>query len=229
VPHVKVGGEQLYAFQREEIEANLGARLIEAYGCTEVGSIAAECPQGSMHILANVHIEIFRGDAPVPAGEFGHIVATTLINHAMPLVRVRIGDMGRLSPEPCRCGRPQPVLAELRGRSADLLLATDGSALHSSVLGDALRRYAGEPPLRLAQTFMFAQIDRRRWRVEVEAPKLRETSALQRQVATLLGETFGPGCDVDVELVAKIPKEPSGKYRYYRAMRNPGHPASTLH
>jgi phenylacetate-CoA ligase len=220
-PYVKVGGEQLYAFQREEIERNLGARLIEAYGCTEVGSIAAECPQGFMHILANVHVEIFRGDASVPVGEFGDIVATTLINHAMPLVRVRIGDMGRLSPEPCLCGRPQPVLAELRGRSADLLLATDGSALHSSVLGDALRRYAGEPPLGLAQTFMFAQLDRRRWRVEVEAPKLSETSALQRQVAALLGETFGPGCDVEVELVPKIPKEPSGKYRYYRTIRNP--------
>jgi phenylacetate-CoA ligase len=222
VPYVKVGGEQLYAFQREEIEYNLGARLIEAYGCTEVGSIASECPHGSMHILANVHVEIFRDGAPVPAGEFGEIVATTLINTAMPLVRVRIGDMGRISPEPCRCGRPQPVLTELRGRSADLLLATDGSALHSSVLGDALRRYAGEPPLGLAQTFMFAQIDRRRWRVEVEAPKLSETSALQHQVLALLAETFGPGCDVEVELVPKILKEPSGKYRYYRTIGNSG-------
>lgn len=227
VPYVKVGGEQLYAFQREEIEHNLGARLIEAYGCTEVGSIAAECPHGSMHILANVHVEIFRDGAPVPVGEFGDIVATTLINRAMPLVRVRIGDMGRLSPEPCRCGRPQPVLAELRGRSADVLLATDGSALHSSVLGEALRRYASEPPLGLAQTFMFAQIDRRRWRVEVEAPKLGEalrigeTHALHAQVASLLGETFGPGCDVEVELVPKISREPSGKYRYYRTTRNP--------
>jgi phenylacetate-CoA ligase len=220
VPYAKVGGEQLYSFQREEIERNLGTRVIEAYGCTEVGAIAAECPRGSMHILANVHIEIFRDGAPAPIGEFGDIVATTLINHAMPLVRVRIGDMGRLSPEPCPCGRPQPVLAELRGRSADLLLATDGSALHSSVLGDALRRYADAPPLGLAQTFMFAQIDRRRWHVEIEAPKLRETTALHQQIAALLGETFGPGCDVEVELVPKILREPSGKYRYYRTVRN---------
>ncbi|HEU4618302.1 MAG TPA: hypothetical protein VFV10_09685 [Gammaproteobacteria bacterium] len=215
-PYAKVGGEQLYAFQRDEIERHLAGRLIEAYGCTEVGSIAAECPHGSLHILANVHIEIFRDDAPAPVGEFGDIVATTLINHAMPLIRCRIGDMGRLSPEPCRCGRPQPVLAELRGRAADLLLTTDGRALHSSVLGEALRRYATEPPLGLAQNFMFAQIDQHRWRVEVEAREIRETVSLQEQVLRLLGETFGTGCQVEIALVPKIGREASGKYRYYR-------------
>lgn len=214
--YVKVGGEQLYAFQRAEIERNLGARVVDTYGCTEVGSIAAECPQGSMHVLANVHVEIFNDGEPAAPGEFGDIVATTLINRGMPLVRCRIGDLGRLSPKPCGCGRPQPVLEELRGRAADLLLATDGSALHSSVLGDALHRHADAGPLRQARTFMFAQLDRHSWQVEVEAPALNETDVLRQQVLDLLGEAFGPGCEAEVKLVPKIAREASGKYRYYR-------------
>src|SRR5690606_10831851 len=121
VPFVKVGGEQFYAFQRDDILRHLGGRVIESYGCTEMGPIAAECPAGAMHVLTtNVHVEIFRDGQPAAPGELGEIVATTLVNRGMPLVRCRIGDLGALSPNPCACGRPQPVLAALQGRAADL-------------------------------------------------------------------------------------------------------------
>src|SRR5690606_5480525 len=110
---------------------------------TEMGPIAAECPAGSMHLLTtNVHIEIVRDGRPVAPGELGEIVATTLVNRGMPLVRCRIGDLGALSPDPCVCGRPQPVLAELQGRAADLVFRTDGTPLPGSELGRALQRYA---------------------------------------------------------------------------------------
>jgi len=218
--YAKVGGEQLYAFQRDEIAQHLHARVIESYGCTEVGPIAAECPSGSMHVLAtNVHLEVFRDGARVPAGEFGELVATTLVNRGMPLVRCRIGDMGRLSPEPCRCGLPQPVLAELQGRAADLVLKTDGTAVHGSVLGKALHRYAGEAPLGQAQKVLFEQLDRRTWKVKIESPKSEDAGALDRQIGNLLRQTFGTDCRAETEVVARIPREASGKFRYYRALR----------
>ena len=111
VPFAKLGGEQIYPFQREELQKHFGATVVEFYGCTEVGPIAAQCPAGSMHLLSdNTHIEICRDGEPVPDGEFGDIVATSLSNRAMPLVRCRIGDSGAISPEPCSCGRPYPVL-----------------------------------------------------------------------------------------------------------------------
>ena len=115
VPFAKLGGEQIYPFQREELEKHFGTKVVEFYGCTEVGPIAAQCPAGSMHLLSdNVHIEICRDGEPVPDGEFGDIVATSLSNRAMPLVRCRIGDSGALSPDPCSCGRPYPVLSIAR-------------------------------------------------------------------------------------------------------------------
>lgn len=221
VPFVKIGGEQVYPFQRQEIREHLGARVIEAYGSTEVGPIAAECPAGSMHVLgANVAVEIFNGDAPAPLGEFGDVVVTTLINHGMPLVRCRIGDSARLSPEPCRCALPQPVLLDLRGRSADLLLAVDGTPVHGSALGQALERYMGKPPLGAVQQILFEQHDQRRWEILVELNEEAERSVLDRQVSELLQETFGAGCCAEIKFVPKIAREPSGKYRYYRARAN---------
>jgi phenylacetate-CoA ligase len=218
VGYAKVGGEQVYAFQREEIRRYLGARVIEAYGCTEVGPVAAECPQGSLHLLeANVHVEIFRDGAAVPPGETGDIVATTLINRGMPLVRCRIGDIGRISPDPCGCGLPQPVLAELRGRAADLLVKADGTAVHGSVLGEALGRYVGKAPLGHARKILFQQVDRRTWRVQIEATREDDPAALDAQVGELVRDTFGAECRAECELVANIPREASGKYRYYRA------------
>lgn len=218
VPFAKVGGEQVYRFQRDEIRRYLGARVIEAYGCTEVGPVAAECPRGSMHVLgANVHVEIFRDGVPVPPGETGDIVATTLINRAMPLIRCRIGDLGRISPDPCDCGLPHPVLSELRGRARDLLIKTDGTAVHSSVLGAALGRYVGRAPLGHAQKILFQQLDRRTWKVQIEAPQCRDTATLDAQVAELVRDTFGQEARSTTEVVTRIPREASGKFRYYRA------------
>ncbi len=219
VPYIKVGGEQLYGFQREEIVRHLGERLIESYGCTEMGPIAAECPAGSLHVLTtNVHLEIFRDGAPAPPGELGEIIATSIVNRGMPLVRCRIGDLGALSPDRCRCGRPQPVLASLRGRAADLVMRTDGTPIHGSVLGDAMQRCAPGTPLGCAQKVLFEQIDRQRWRVRIEAHRRPDLAALERQVGDLLREILGPDCLAETEIVARIPREPSGKFRYYKVL-----------
>lgn len=223
-PYARIDGEQVYAFQREEIGRYLGARTIEAYGCAEMGPIAAECTHGSLHVLtSNVHVEIFRNGEPAPPGEFGDIVATTLVNKGMPLIRCRIGDSGRLSPEPCACGLPQPVLAQLRGRSSDMLHAADGTPVHGSALGQALHRYVGRAPLGQVQQIRFEQIDQRRWRIEVESQRPLDHDALTRQLDELVHETFGKS-RVDVRVVRHIPREASGKYRYYRR-REPALPA----
>jgi len=228
VGFVKVGGEQFYAFQRDEIARYLGGRVIESYGSTEMGPIAAECPAGSMHLLTtNVHIEIVRDGRPVAPGELGEIVATTLVNRGMPLVRCRIGDLGALSPDPCVCGRPQPVLAELQGRAADLVFRTDGTPVHGSQLGRALERFAHEPPLGAAQKVQFEQVDLRSWKVRVESHEALDLDALHRQVETLMRDVLGADCRPQVEVVAKIEREPSGKFRYYRSLSARANAAST--
>ncbi|HKZ72479.1 MAG TPA: hypothetical protein VJ011_00360 [Steroidobacteraceae bacterium] len=215
VPFIKLGGEQIYRFEREEIETYLGARTVDSYGCTEVGAIAMECPKGSLHIFAeHVRLEIFHKDEPLPAGEFGDIVVTSLVNRAMPLVRCRVGDRGRISPDPCVCGLPHPVLTDLVGRSADMFVACDGTAIHGSVLGSGLESFLAKAPLGAVRQVLFQQIDPRQWKVLVEAgPGFGEP--LAAQLSDIVRGTFGDTCRVEIVPVAVIPRERSGKFRYY--------------
>jgi phenylacetate-coenzyme A ligase PaaK-like adenylate-forming protein len=220
VPFVKLGGEQVYPFQRRQLERFFGARVVEFYGCTEVGPIAAQCPAGSLHVMSdNVHLEIHRDGAPVAPGEFGDIVVTSLSNGAMPLVRCKNGDRGRLSPDPCACGRPYPVLAELIGRAADLFAAADGSLVHGSVLATGLESLLADAPLSAVRQVLFQQLDRLTWQVLIESDHL--PAGLAAQLMQLVHRTFGQSCQVNIERVPVVPREPSGKFRYYR-------PASAL-
>jgi phenylacetate-CoA ligase len=194
VPFVKLGGEQIYPFERDEVDRHVFAE--------------------------HVHLEIHRDGQPVPPGEFGDIVLTSLDNRAMPLVRCRIGDRGRLSPDPCRCGKPHPVLAELVGRAADLFLAADGSLVHGSVLGQGLQSFLSTAPPGAIGQVLFQQVTDRSWKVLVESPG-RLDEALSAELSEVVRTALGKECQVEVEQVAVIPREASGKFRYYRSLTNP--------
>ena len=95
VPFVKVGGEQLYPFEREEIVKYLGGRVVEFYGCTEVGPISAECPEGSRHVLVeNVHLTLDRW-TKYPGAQWDNRPTTAMAAiepHNTPAIHVRHAD-----------------------------------------------------------------------------------------------------------------------------------------
>ena len=62
-----------------------------------------------------------RGE-PLPPGEEGELVFTTLTKQALPMVRYRTGDISSLDPEPCRCGRTTARMSRIRGRYDDMLI-----------------------------------------------------------------------------------------------------------
>jgi phenylacetate-CoA ligase len=216
VPFVKLGGEQVYDFQREEIARHFGARVFESYGSTEMGPIAHECVHGSRHIMADhVKLEVFQGDSPAPVGEFGDLVITSLFNRAMPLVRCRIGDRGRISPDPCPCGLPHPVLSELVGRAADMFATADGRLIHGSELGRRLQLFLSQAPLGSVGQVLFQQVGPTEWKILVESADGFD-EALAAQLRNIVQTTFGDSCQVSIERVSLVPREKSGKYRYYR-------------
>ena len=93
---------------QKEIEMRLGSRLYPHYGSREMGLAGAvTCPafQG-MHLRENdILAEIVdKAGNPLPAGNWGELVITTLQAEAMPLIRYRTGDYTRLYAEPCPCG-----------------------------------------------------------------------------------------------------------------------------
>ena len=108
-------------------EELLGTRLFPHYGSREMGlGGAVTCPaHEGMHLRENhVIAEIVDDEGcPLPHGQYGELVITTIGMEAMPLIRYRTGDYTRIFPEPCLCGSATIRLDTLRrkGVSADIL------------------------------------------------------------------------------------------------------------
>ena len=105
-------------------EAILGSRLFPHYGSREMalgGAICCPAHEG-MHLRENhVIAEIVGEDGrPLPPGETGELVITTIGMEAMPLIRYRTGDYTRILPEPCPCGSAVLRLDRVRRRGAAL-------------------------------------------------------------------------------------------------------------
>lgn len=116
--------ELLTAERRALIEATFHAPVFNRYGSRETSVIASECEHHTMHIHdEGVHIEFIKEDgSPCEHGEEGEIVVTDLLNHAFPLIRYRIGDIGMSLENRCPCGRALSVLAITSGRTSDFII-----------------------------------------------------------------------------------------------------------
>ena len=127
--HLKKGGlgsERWSKKMREYIRNELGVELYDIYGLTEIYGpgigITCEKEQGIHYWDDYVYIEIINPETgePVPDGETGEIVITTLVKEGAPLLRFRTHDLSRIIPEKCSCGRSYPRLDTIGGRSDDM-------------------------------------------------------------------------------------------------------------
>lgn len=96
---VQSWGEHIYDSDRQAIEQTFGVPLVDYYGMEEVWMIAFTNREGQLEVdQDHVYVEAVDPDngLPVPAGEYGELVVTSLVLKHMPFVRYRTGDMGRL-------------------------------------------------------------------------------------------------------------------------------------
>ena len=78
---------------------------------------------------------------PVPVGEVGEMVVTSLCKEAVPLIRYRTHDLCRLIPEPCSCGREIPRHGHIRGRSDDMVIFR-GVNIYPGQIADVLNLHS---------------------------------------------------------------------------------------
>jgi len=126
---VWVTSAPLFEEQRELIEKAFDAPVCDQYGNTEILLIGAECKeQNGLHIMQDtVHIEfVDENNKPVPPNTTGKILLTDLTNYAFPLIRYEIGDEGKYKEEMCTCGRPLPLMENVRGRQALIIKTPSG-------------------------------------------------------------------------------------------------------
>ena len=204
-----VTSELLYAEQRELIARVLGCPVANGYGGRDAGFLAHECPAGGMHISAeDIIIETVDAEGrPTAPGVAGEIVVTHLASTDFPFIRYRTGDVGVLDDTPCSCGRGLPLLRELQGRSTDFVRASDGTAMHGLALIYILREIPG------LKTFKIIQEELQRTRVLLVTEPGFAPDALDI-IRKGFQQRLGRDVRVDIELVADIPAERSGKFRY---------------
>lgn len=125
---VCIGAEPHSEEQRKRIEQLLGVKAYNCFGMSEMNGpgVAFECPeQNGLHIWEDYVIpEIINPQTlePVPEGEIGELVLTTINREAMPLLRYRTRDLTRFIPGKCPCGRTHRRLARFVGRSDDMII-----------------------------------------------------------------------------------------------------------
>ncbi len=123
-----IGAEPHTEEQRRRIEELFNIKAYNCFGMSEMSGpgVAFECKeQNGLHIWEDSYIvEIIDPKTlePVPDGEFGEMVLTTLDREGMPLVRYRTRDITRIIPGPCPCGRTHRRLDRFRGRSDDMFI-----------------------------------------------------------------------------------------------------------
>ena len=125
---VCIGAEPHSEEQRKRIEQLLGVKAYNCFGMSEMNGpgVAFECQeQNGLHIWEdNVIVEIIDPETlePVPEGEVGELVLTTINREAMPLLRYRTRDLTCILPGDCPCGRHHKRLDRMKGRSDDMMI-----------------------------------------------------------------------------------------------------------
>jgi len=126
---VIIGAEPFTDPMREEIEEALDVTAVDVYGLSEIigPGVAIECEhaQDGLHLWEDhFYPEIVDPETgePLPEGEEGELVLTSLTKEALPVLRYRTGDMTSLTYEECDCGRTIVRMDNVTGRADDLLI-----------------------------------------------------------------------------------------------------------
>lgn len=141
-----IGSERWGEKMRQRISSELGIELYDIYGLTEIygPGIGISCKHDTgMHYWDDyIYIEIVDPVTlqPLPDGELGEIVITTLVKEGAPLIRYRTHDLSRIIPGTCPCGSKYPRLDVIQGRTDDMM-KIKGVNVFPSQIEEVLREF----------------------------------------------------------------------------------------
>jgi len=122
------GAEPWSESMRAEIEEAWNMLATDIYGLSEIigPGVSQECTyKEGLHVFSDVfYPEIIDPETgqPVPEGEAGELVITTLTKQAIPLIRYRTRDIVSMTNQPCKCGRTSPRTSKIKGRTDDMIV-----------------------------------------------------------------------------------------------------------
>jgi len=176
------GAEPWSEGMRRDIEKKWNIKACDIYGLSEIvgPGVSCECvdAQSGLHINEDHFLpEIIDPDTgeALDYGEQGELVITTLTKEGIPLIRYRTGDITRLDPEPCLCGRTLVRMDRVSGRTDDMLIIRGVNVFPSQVESVLLMAPNVEPHYQLVVSRKGA-MDMMDVRVEISPALYREVS-----------------------------------------------------
>jgi phenylacetate-CoA ligase len=213
-----LGAEPWTEAIRTEVDAGLGIRSTNIYGLSEIigPGVSNECVEarnGSHVNEDHFYPEIVDPETgePLPDGEEGVLVFTTLTKEALPLLRYWTGDVCSLSSEPCACGRTLRRMSLIKGRTDDMLIIR-GVNIYPSQIEALIPRVEGLTPNYLLVVTRNGTLDE----LEVQVEGTGGGEELERLVKD------STGCSARVTVVPPdtVPRSEGGKLQRVRDLRD---------
>ena len=205
---ISTNSETLLDFQRDHLQAAFGCRVFDVYSQWEQVCVIADCERQTRHhqmeygVLELLDEQGVRIDGP---GRTGEVVATGLVNRAMPLIRYQTRDLARFGSTPCPCGRAHTVVEQIDGRIEDAVLTPEGRRI-----GRLDAAFKDNPGFDAAQ---IVQEEAGAIRVRlVRNSRLRDGDLLTLEKH--LRDRVGPGLKIQFEFADCIGPDTNGKIRF---------------
>ncbi|MGA8005086.1 MAG: phenylacetate--CoA ligase [Burkholderiales bacterium] len=224
------GAEPWSEAMRREIQIRLGLKAVDVYGLSEImgPGVAIECEaQDGLHGWEDHFLfEIIDPETgqPVPEGQAGELVITTLTKEALPMIRYRTRDITRASTARCACGRSHLRLRRITGRNDDMLIIRGVNVYPSQIeavlvgLPDIAPHY---------QLVVSRRGNMDELAVEVEAAPSLDTSAdayrrLAEQVRYQIKSLIGVTSEITVKKPGEVPRSQGKAVRVRDERPKPG-------
>ncbi len=201
------GAEPWTDEMRAAMEERLHIKAFDIYGLTEVmgPGVAADCEcHKGLHIWEDHFLPEILDPAtlkPLPAGQTGELVITTLTKEGMPMLRYRTKDLTSLETSKCQCGRTMARIQRFKGRTDDMLIIRGVNVFPSQVEA-ALLTIDGTTPHYMINVDRVDNTDTLEVQVEVEekffSDEVAKLENLSKQIHDKLREALGLNAKVSL-------------------------------
>ena len=207
------GAEPWTEGMREQIEERLGIKAYDIYGLSEImgPGVAMECPaQKGLHIDEHFYPEILDEEGnPLPIGERGEIVFTSLEKEGFPVLRYRTKDLTTLHYGKCSCGQVGWTMERVSARVDDMLIIR-GVNVFPSQVEEAILSSGGFEPHYLLVVYRDGNLDQLEVQVEVNessfSDEVRELEIRQQRLHQKIEEILGISVRIRLVEPKSIPR-----------------------
>ena len=211
---ISTSSETLLPIQKRLIEAAFQCPVFDLYGNGELAGKMGECErhEGLHDFMEYSYTEIvdFEGKPVNQEGAIGELVVTGFTNYAVPLIRYKIGDLAQFTSRTCSCGRGLSLIANVRGRVQELIVAKDGGLIP---LGPAIFGIHDAEWTKVRQ-LQFVQEEKGKVTIRVVKSQLYPDFAAEKYVRRLFSERFKDRVTLEIHFVSEIPTTNAGKHKF---------------